>query len=115
MDTGVQGALKETNATEKQKQEYRNTQKTFDNHKQLQHQHIISLSRLKNSAFEECSSSSNRREKDNQNRRTGGEMYLECNITSKITSSTKTGETSKAMYELYKWPVFVSCLLNSKI
>ena len=115
MDTGVQGALEETNATEKQKQEYRNTQKTFDNHKQLQHQHIISLSRLKNSAFEECSSSSNRREKDNQNRRTGGEMYLECNITSKITSSTKTGETSKVMYELYKWPVFVSCLLNSKI
>ena len=95
MDTGVQGALKETNATEKQKQEYRNTQKTFDNHKQLQHQHIISLSRLKNSAFEECNNSSdNQRAKDNQNRRRGGEMYLECNTTSKIASSTKTGETS---------------------
>ena len=109
MGMGVQGALAKKKATEKQQEEYENTQKTFDNHKQLQHQHIISLSRLKNSAFEECSSSSNRREKDNQNRRTGGEMYLACNITSKITSSTKTGETSKVMYELHKWPVFVSC------
>ena len=93
MDTGVQGALEETNATEKQQQEYENTQKTFDNHKQLQHQHNISLSRLKNSAFEECSSSGNRRAKDNQNRRRGGEMYLEYKKTSKVTSSTKTGET----------------------
>ena len=91
---GVQGALEETNATDKEQKEYENTQKRFDNHKQLQHQHMISLSRLKNSAFDECSSSGNRRAKDNQNRRRGGEMYLECNTNSKINSSTKTGETS---------------------
>ena len=94
MGTGVKGALEEKKATEKQEQEYENTQNTFDNHKQQQHQHIISLSRLKNSAFEECSNSSNRRVKDNQNSRRGGEIYLECNTTSKISSSTKTGETS---------------------
>ena len=94
MDKCLQGALEEKKATKRQEQEYDNTQKTFDNHKQLQHQHIISLSRLKNSAFEECSSSGNQRAKDNQNKRKGGEMYLECNTTSKIASSSKTGETS---------------------
>ena len=93
MDTGVQGAQEETNTTEKQQQGYENTQKTFDNCNKLQHQHNITLSRLKNSAFEECSSS-NRRVKDNQNRRGRGEMDLECNTTSKITSSTATGESS---------------------
>ena len=90
---GVQGALAKKKATEKQQEEYENTQKTFDNCNKLQHQHNITLSRLKNSAFEECSSS-NRRVKDNQNRRGRGEMDLECNTTSKITSSTATGESS---------------------
>ena len=79
--------------TNQQQEEYENTQKTFDNCNKLQHQHNITLSRLKNSAFEECSSS-NRRVKDNQNRRGRGEMDLECNTTSKITSSTTTGESS---------------------